>query len=140
MLNYIAFRLFESFDKKNDSFALKKTRTLGFLLLIEVSLFIPLLMIINLFYQLDPKELFQESYFRYAFGIVAVILYIMNLVFFNNRIKESVNYSILYNRFHKERYLIKTWMIFSIPFLNVFILPIIYGALNGTLRFPFLEN
>jgi hypothetical protein len=140
MLKYITFRVFESFDKKNDSFALKKIRTLGFLLLMEVSLFIPLLMVINLFYHLNPKELFDAATFRYAFVIIIAIMHIMNLLFFNNKIKESENYLFLFNRFHKERYLIKTWMIFSIPIINVFIVPIMYGALNGTLRFPFLEN
>src|SRR5690554_6440188 len=134
MLNYIAFRVFESFDKKDDSFVLKKTRTLGFLLLAEVSLFIPLLMIVNLFYHLDPKELFEEASFRYAWGFVAVILYVVNLLFFNSNFKESEKYSILYHRFHKDRYLLKTWMIFSTPIINVFLIPIVYGALNGTLR------
>ena len=134
MLNYIAFRVYESFNKKNESFSFSKLRTLGFLLLFEVSLFLPMVMIINLFIHFDPKELFGESHFRYGFAIIALILFALNYSNFNRKLKNPENYSVLHDRFHKESYLFKTWMIFIIPIVNVFILPIIYGALNGTLR------
>jgi len=140
MLNYITFRLYESFNKKYDIFSLARKKTLAFLLLLEVSLFIPLGMIINLFIHFDPKELFMESHFRFVFGIMVVILIILNYSNFNRNLKNSEDYLVLHDKFHKKRYLFKTWMIFVIPIVNVIILPIICGAINGSLDFHFLEN
>ena len=137
MLNYITFRLYESFDKNYDIFSLARKRTLAFLLLFEVSLFIPLGMVINLFIHFDPKKLFMESHFRYGFGIIVVILIILNYSNFNRNLKNSEDYLVLYDRFHKEKYLFKTWMIFVIPFINIFVIPIIYGVKNGHLGFLF---
>ena len=138
MFSWIVYRVFEYFDKKNKLMAI--SNTVNFMALLQASLLIPLFLILNLFIKLDPQMLGVNNNIKYYTGIpLAIILMILNSYWIKRRVKGE-NLIILKNKFQKERYKISVWLIFLTPVLFVFICPIIYGMLNGTLSFPFLER
>lgn len=138
MFNYIAYRVFEHFHKRESESAVSKT--INFLALFQGTLIVPVFMAINLFTKIDPQVFGQDNRIKYYIGIpLAVILIIINTIFFKRKLKGE-QLKVLEDKYYKERYLLPTWIIFAAPIIFVFVLPIAYGALNGTISFPFLEK
>ncbi len=116
------------------------SNTVNFMVLFQASLLVPLVLILNLFTKLDPQILGVDNRIKYYIGVpLAIILIILNSYWIKRKLKgEKLND--LRNKFQKEKYKVPIWIIFSIPVLFVFVSPIIYGIINGTLSFPFLEK
>lgn len=138
MFDYIGYRVFEYFNKKDEAFAV--SRTINFLALLQGSLIVPLFMIVNLFTQIDPQIFGVNNRIKYFIGIpLAIILILINSYIFNKKLKGD-GLKTLQEKYHKENYSFSVWWIFLSLILFVFLLPIIYGAINGTIHFPFLEK
>lgn len=134
-MNYIAFRVFEFFDKKDNQVSL--FRTISFLTLFQISFILPLFLIINLFYEINLNKIFSFEEFIYFLILpLGAILALINTSIYKIKLKgESLNR--LKEKYHEERYAIPIWVIFITPIICVFFIPIIYGALNGTLKVGF---
>jgi len=138
MFDYIGYRVFEYFNKKDEAFA--ASRTINFLALLQGSLIVPLFMIVNLFTRIDPQIFGENNRIKYYIGIpLAIILIAINSYVFKNKLKGE-RLKTMQEKYHKESYLFSVWWIFLAPVFFVLILPIIYGAINGTIHFPFLEK
>jgi len=135
MFNYIAYRVFEHFHKKENETAISKT--INFLALFQGTLIVPVFMAINLFTKIDPQIFGENTRIKYYIVIpLAVILIIVNTVLFKKNLKGET-LSILKNKYHKERYLLPIWIIFATPIIFVFVFPIVYGAIMEQLVFHF---
>ena len=138
MFDWVIYRTFEHFNKKDVSMAI--SNTVNFMVLLQASLVVPLMLIINLFTKAEPQMLGVDNRIKYYIGVpLAIILIILNSYWIKRKLK-SEKLNDLLNKFQKEKYKVPIWVIFSIPVLFVFICPIIYGMINGTLSFPFLEK
>lgn len=137
--DYIVFRIFEYFNRRNDGLVVMNS--IFFLGLFEASLLVPLFLIINSFIHFDPQNYFGvDNRIKYYIGIpLGLFLIIINCIFYIKKLKGE-KLQELYQKYHKEKYKIPLWVIFASPVFFVFICPIIYGALNGTLHFPILEK
>jgi amino acid permease len=114
------------------------SNTVNFMVLLQASLLVPLILIINLFTKVEPQMLGVDNRIKYYIGVpLAIILIILNSYWIKRKLK-SEKLNDLRSKFQKEKYKVPIWVIFSIPVLFVFICPIIYGMINGTLSFPFL--
>ncbi len=132
MINYIAYRVFEFFDKKDNKQS--TSRAIAFLAILEMSFIIPLFIIFNFFFKVNFDKISSINGVEYYFAFpVTIIFMLINNLFFKNKFKgESLTR--LKAKYHKEKYVLPIWIIFLIPIICMFIIPIIYGALNGTLR------
>jgi hypothetical protein len=108
--------------------------------LLEMSLLIPAFLLMDLFFDFNPKAIINEINFRFYIVIpLSIGLFIFNSFYFKKKL--TGNYLQNLNlRYNKQRYVFSIWWIFFIPIFCVFILPVIYGVLTDTLRFPFLEK
>lgn len=140
MFDWVIYRTFEHFNKKDASVAI--LNTVNFMGLLQASLLVPLMLIINLFTKVDPQMLVGvDNNIKYYIGVpLAIILFILNSYWIKRKLKSEQKLNDLRNKFQKEKYKVPIWVIFSIPVLFVFICPIIFGMINGTLSFPFLEK
>jgi len=138
MFNYIGYRVYEHFQKKDSETAVSKT--INFLSLFQGTLIVPVFMAINLFTKIDPQIFGVDNRIKYYIGIpLAAVLILINSLFFKKKLIGN-QLSELKKKHHKERYILPIWVIFIAPVFFVFVLPIAYGALNGTISFPFLEK
>ncbi len=139
MLNWLSYRIFEYYSKKNKSSAMSDT--VNFMTLILGASIVPIVIIINLFIEFNPKAILGDNKnMKFYIGIpLAVVLLIINSYYLKRRLKGD-GLAELKIKYHREKYRIPIWIIFSIPVFFVFICPIIYGIINGTLSFPFLEK
>jgi hypothetical protein len=138
IFDYIAFRVFEYFIQKDEALAI--SRTINFLVLFQCSLIVPLFIIVHMFTQIDPQIFGVDNRIKYYIGIpLALILIALNTFFYKNKLTGESLKNLL-NKYHKEKYSLSIWIIFLSPVVFVFFCPIIYGAINGTLHFPFLER
>ncbi|HHV00133.1 MAG TPA: hypothetical protein GXX76_09810 [Bacteroidales bacterium] len=136
MFDWVIYRTFEHFNKRDASMAI--SNTVNFMVLLQASLLVPLILIINLFTKVEPQMLGVDNRIKYYIGVpLAIILIILNSYWIKRKLK-SEKLNDLRSKFQKEKYKVPIWVIFSIPVLFVFICPIIYGMINGTLSFPFL--
>ncbi len=136
MFDWVIYRTFEHFNKRDASMAI--SNTVNFMVLLQASLLVPLILIINLFTKVEPQMLGLDNRIEYYIGVpLAIILIILNSYWIKRKLK-SEKLNDLRSKFQKEKYKVPIWVIFSIPVLFVFICPIIYGMINGTLSFPFL--
>ena len=83
------------------------------------------------------NKTFSIEEFKYFIILpLGAILALINTSIYKIKLKgESFNR--LKEKYHKERYAIPIWVIFITPIICVFIIPMIYGALNGTLKVGF---
>ena len=138
MFDYIGYRVFEYFNKKDKGFAV--LNTINFLALLQGTSIVPLFIVINLFTRIDPQVFGENNKMKYYIGIpFYIILITLNSYIFKKKLKGE-RLKALQNKYHRERYPFSIWWIFLAPIFFVFIIPIIYGALNGTIHFPFLEK
>ena len=130
MFDWVIYRTFEHFNKRDASMAI--SNTVNFMVLLQASLLVPLILIINLFTKVEPQMLGVDNRIKYYIGVpLAIILIILNSYWIKRKLK-SEKLNDLRSKFQKEKYKVPIWVIFSIPVLFVFICPIIYGMINGT--------
>ncbi len=128
--DYIVFRVFDYFNKNDESVAVEKT--VNFLVLFQSSLILQIFMILNLFIRIEPQMFGVDQRITYYVGIpLALVLLGFNTLLCKRRLRDEALKS-LYRKYNKMKYFLSIWVIF--------LSPIIYGAINGTLRFPFLEK
>lgn len=136
MFNYIAYRIYEYFHEKENKTAIPKT--INFLALFQGTLIVPIFIAINLVFRIPIHLLGEDSRIVYYIGIpFAVILMVVNTVYFKEKLKGE-RLKTLKDKYQKEKYLIPTWVIIATPVIFVFVIPIFYGVLNGTISFPLL--
>ena len=130
--NYIAYRVFEYFNRKDEALAV--SRTIDFLALFQGALIIPLFIIVNLFTKINPQVFGVDNRIKYYIGIpLAVFLILLNSFLYKKKLKGD-SLQQLKEKYHKDRYKLNIWFIFLAPVIFVLILPILYGVFNGTLR------
>jgi len=138
IFDYIGYRVFEYFNKKDETHSL--SRTISFISILQITLLVPLFLVINSVTKIDLQEIGDYNRFKYYIGIaLAIVLIMLNTYFFHKKFKGE-NFKILQDKYHRKHYPFSIWWIFLAPIFFVFIIPIIYGALNGTIHFPFLEK
>ena len=134
MFNYITYRVFNHF-KKRDNEESAAFSTILFLGIFQVSLLMPVFIIVNLFFEIDLKEILgEDENIKYYIGIPMMGLsYVISNSIFKKKIKGQ-QYEELKKKYHKDKYIIPIVVIILSPFFFTLVVPIIYGALNGTLR------
>jgi hypothetical protein len=138
IFDYIGYRVFEYFNKKDETHSL--SRTISFISILQITLLVPLFLVINSVTKIDLQEIVDYNRFKYYIGIaLAIVLIMLNTYFFHKKFKGE-NLKILQDKYQWKHYPFSIWWIFLAPIFFVFIIPIIYGALNGTIHFPFLEK
>jgi len=138
IFDYIGYRVFEYFNEKDETHSVP--RTISFLSILQITLLVPLFLIINSVTKTNLQEIGDYNIFKYYIGLaLAIVLIMLNTYFFRKKFKEE-NLKILQDKYHKKHYSFSIWWIFLAPIFFVFIIPLIYGALNGTIHFPFLEK
>lgn len=132
MMNYIAYRIFEYFDRKDNTLSI--LRTINFLTLFQVSFLVPIFILFNSFLKVHINAISTVDRIEYYLGIPLGIVFILfNSFLYKKKLKgESLNR--LNEKFHKEKYSLSIWVIFLTPVVLVFVVPIVYGLLNGTIR------
>ncbi len=136
MFNWIIYRVFEYFNKKDAPMAI--SNTVNFMVLFQASLIVPLVLIINLFAKPNFQILGVDERIKYYIGVpLAIILIIINSYWIKKKLNGN-KLNLLQNKFKKGKSKLAIWIIFSMPVFFVFVCPIIYGIINGTLHFPLL--
>lgn len=132
MMNYIAYRVFEFFSKKDNK--LSTFRTINFLILFQISFLVPLFIFLNSIVRVNLNKISSVDRIEYYIGIpLAVILILTNSFFLKKQLKGE-RLTQLKEKFHREHYSLSIWIIFITPIVLTFIIPVLYGILNGTIR------
>jgi len=132
MFNYIAFRVFKYFNHTDSELAVSKT--INFLALFQISLLVPLFIIINIFTDFNPQIFGDDNKIKYYIGIPLAIIFIsVNNYVFKKKLKAN-GLQRLKEKYQKDTYDINIWFIFLAPVIFALIFPILYGLFNGTLR------
>jgi hypothetical protein len=71
---------------------------------------------------------------------IIIIVLLINHRYWSKKLNSENKLKELYAKYHRDKYLISVWVIFLTPVFIVFICPIIFGALNGTLSFPAFQK
>lgn len=134
MFNYIAYRVL-NFFKKREYISDSILNTILFLGILQMSLLVPVFALINIFFHIDLKEIFRESdNMKYYIALLlAIILLVFNNFYYKNKLKGE-GYDKFKRKYHKDQYIIPIGVILLSPFFFTFVVPILYGAINGTLR------
>ncbi len=131
-MNYIAYRVFEFFDKKDNTLSI--FRTINFLTLFQVSFLIPIFTLSNSILKDYVNAISTIDRIEYYIGIpLGLVFILINSFLYKKKLKgESLNR--LKEKFHKKKYSLSVWVIFLTPVVLVFVIPVVYGLLNGTIR------
>ncbi len=136
--DYLVFRVFEDLDNKKNEDA--KDYSINFIVLTQATLVIPLSLFFRLFIEFDPQILGNDKRIKYYIGIpLATVLYLINGTIYKRKLNGE-GLENMRKRYHKEKYKIPIWVIYAIPLIVILVFPILYGLINGTLRFPLLEK
>ncbi|WP_189360731.1 hypothetical protein [Algibacter mikhailovii] len=138
ILDYLIYRVFGYFDKKNPSKA--KSNTINFISIFEGTVLVPIFLIFNGITKIYSTPENPNPSMKYYIGIpLAILLLILNTKYIKIKLKNN-GIDLLNSRFKNTLNWIPIWLIFSSPIIFVFVCPIIYGAINGTLSFPLFEK
>lgn len=137
IIDYLAYRVFQFFIKKNIQLA--KSNTINFMILFEISIVIPIFFLLNGIFHFYNTPENPELRLNYYTAIpIAIILYFANSYYFKQKLVYDEPNE-LHNRYKDKCQFIPIWLIFISPIIFVFLTPIIYGFINSTLRFPLFE-
>lgn len=137
-LDYVIYRVYIYLEKQDKGSA--ESRTCDFLMLLLASIIIPVAIWL---YRLTSGN--WESFsidFRIRWLMAAVLLFILYLLV-RGKVKSTVseeNIELLRKKYGKYESMHSVWWIIIVPFLLIFLIPMLEGVVRGTLRFPFLEN
>ncbi len=127
---YLYFRVYEFFARRNDS--LEGWFTFSFMTLFLVSFIMPIGLIVRWMagihgplIQID--EVVLQISLLIVFPSLSFLLYRWTIA--------KDKYNKVYTRYHKDRYRLPIWVIFATPAFNVLITPVIYGLLTRSLVF-----
>lgn len=138
MFDYIVYRIFEYFNRKDKTLAV--LRTINFIALLQGTFLVPLFIVVNIFTRINPQIFGADNRVKYYVGIpIAIILLAINNYIYKKKLKGE-GLQRLRRKYHKENYTFSVWWIFLAPVFFVFIIPMIYGAINGTIHFPLFEK
>lgn len=132
IFDYIVFRVYEYFVRKKREDALSKS--IQFLIYFQISSLIPIFLPVKLIMKIDLHKYVDWNNHKFLIAIPITSL----LILLNNRYKKKLEggkLKVLQEKYHKEKYKLPLWVIFFSPIFFLLICPILYGALNGTLRF-----
>lgn len=131
-LEYLLFRIHEYFLKKKGRTALEYT--VYFVVILEASLIVPFSLVYRIFAGWGGPFVWPDPRMRFYVAIlIAVVLGgLSNVVLRKYLSPERLEQ--LYRRYHKETYKLPIWVIFGSPVFFMFICPVLYGLINGTLR------
>ena len=128
---YIIYIVFDYFDKKDSKLA--RIHTINFLVLLEASAVVPLFIIFNLIFRISESPKNPNDNLKYYIGIpLALGLMILNTIVLKRKLTRGKLQDFKSKIEIKNKKLV--WLIFITPVIFVFVIPIIYGALNGTLK------
>ncbi|MHC1732687.1 MAG: hypothetical protein AB9888_11770 [Bacteroidales bacterium] len=128
---YIIYIVFDYFDRKDSKLA--RTHTINFLVLLEASAVVPLFIIFNLIFRISDSLKNPNDNLKYYIGIpLALGLMILNSIVLKHKLTRDKLQDFKSKIAIKNKKLV--WLIFITPIIFVFVIPIIYGALNGTLK------
>ena len=88
MFDWVIYRTFEHFNKRDASMAI--SNTVNFMVLLQASLLVPLILIINLFTKVEPQMLGLDNRIEYYIGVpLAIILIILNSYWIKRKLKSE---------------------------------------------------
>lgn len=131
MINYIAYRVFVHFDRSDKS--LSRFKTIGFVTLFQISTVVPIFLLVNMFKRIELQLLIEEVAFKLSIGVMLFLLMAVNGLLFTRKLK-GVKLVAMREKYHRDRYIIPIWVIFTAPVFFVFICPIVYGIINGSIH------
>jgi len=131
-MNYIALRVFEFFDKKDKY--LSMSRTINFLSIFQISLMIPFFVLINILTKVSNTDISYFNGVEYYIGIPIGLFFIAINTFIYKKKLAGEGLHRLKEKYHRDRYFLSVWAILLTPPILVFIVPVLYGVLNGTLH------
>ena len=138
IVEYVAFRVFEFFLKKDSKMA--KTNTINFIVLLEGSFLFTLFLILNGIFHFFSTPDTPNPRMKYYIGIpLAVILITASSLHLKEKLNDT-GLDKLTARFSEKWKNIPIWLIFILPIIFVFVTPVLYGWINGTLSFPIFEK
>jgi hypothetical protein len=138
ILEYLAFRVFEFFLKKDSKMA--KTNTINFIALLVGSFLFTLFLILNGIFHFYSTPETPNPRMKYYIGIpFAVILITASSLYLKEKLSDT-GFDKLKARYSEKWKNIPIWLIFILPIILVFFTPILYGWINGTLSFPIFEK
>lgn len=131
MFNYIVYRVFDYFNREDK--ALSRFKAIGFLTLFQISLIIPVFILIIFFIPIEPQLFLEGSTYKYFIGVILILLMSINGLLFASKLKGQ-SLVVMHEKYYQDRYIIPIWVIFAAPVFFVFVCPIIYGIINGTIH------
>ena len=128
---YLIFIVFDYFYRKNPKLA--RTHTINFMVLLEASAVVPLFILVNLIYRISDSIEDRNDNMKYYLGIpLALGLIFLNTLLLKNKLTRD-RLQEFKSKFSIDNKKL-VWLIFITPVIFVFVIPILYGALNGTLK------
>lgn len=140
IFNYLLFRLYEFFSKRDKSFLLVNISI--FLIACQCSFFLFIYFIGSLIFDFSNIRLFVTTHRENKFFIIApiaLILFILNYVYLSKKEHLGI-FNELEKKYKRDKYWLPMWIIFSIPIMITLVAVLTPGIVNGTARFPLFEK
>lgn len=137
MIDNLLFRIFHFFYKRDPQLAYG--RTSNFMAIFLISFIVPIFFILKFVIGFNISLKSSNMHIRYLIGVASImIMFLCNRIvkvkLKRDRIEE------LKNQYKIQKYRVSIWLIFLMPIFNLFICPIIYALLIGTIRFPLFNK
>jgi len=134
IMDYIIFRVYKYYERKERGLA--KTSTIGFVVILMTTVLYTLFFIANGFLKFFRTPESPDPAMKYYIGItLCLILYPVSIYLTLKRTGKT-GLPKLERRFKNREKVIPLWIIFITPAVLFIVTPIVYGLINGTLRFP----
>lgn len=135
MFNYLAYKVFDYFQKEGNDKAVSKA--INFLLLLEGSLIVPIFMLINNIEQHSGHLFAGDNKLKY-FIIIPLfeLLVLLHSTVLKKKL-QGIQLSALRNKYEQQRFQLPLWIIFALPILFIFVFPVVF---NGSVSIQFIER
>ncbi len=135
-MNYIIFRVYSYFKSKENG----RDKTTNFLAMLAGSLLYLLFFIVNGLTKIYVNSDYPNPRMKYYIGIpIAIILLKLSQIVISRKFNNN-GFVKLEEKYKGRKNFMPIWVIFIAPILIIVGVPIIYGFINGTLRFPLLDK
>ena len=135
-MDYIIFRVYSYFKSKENG----RDKTIYFLALLACSLLFLLFFLANGLtnFLVTPED--PDPRMKYYIGIpIAIVLFKLTQIAVSKKINND-GLAKLEEKYNGKENLIPIWIIFITPVILILGTPIVYGLINGTLKFPLLDK